>query len=183
MSNPTCVIIHGKKNPYCTIHYHWTAETSDQVCDVFNIVYALKGVNTRSKKTVITAIYEMLRETGGGVEFFSEADVRKILPEFTIFDNKNADRDCGVMAVGKERMNKMISGAQSICDVYLDEERVYIEFFDIDKKFLCGEPNEELIQSIGKKFVQSDGKMSFADLERLHDILIEMAEPTNRLND
>lgn len=183
MSNPTCIIIHGKKNPYCTIHYHWTAETSDQVCDVYNIVHALEGVNTRSKKAVIEAIYKMLRETGGGVEFFSEKDVRKILPEFTIFDNSNADRDHGVMAVGKERMDKMISGAQSVCAIYLTDKRVYIEFFDVDKEYLCGVKNEELIQDIGKKYVEADGLIPFASLEHLHDVLIEKAEPTDRWND
>lgn len=124
MGQRLVVSVYKNKNesePIMSIYYHWSAYTISALMESYNII---KSYRERKKSIPSEAgLILSMEKMGIRIDPQDLTYIQKLYPDLK-FNTEDADRNLGLIAMSKERIEQQIYWAEGLANVYLEEEDI-----------------------------------------------------------
>lgn len=111
----------SESEPIMSIYYHWSAYTVSALIESSNII---KSYQERKKSVPLEAgLILSMEKIGTRVDPRDSAYIQKLYPDLK-FNTEDADRNLGLIAMSKERIEQQLQWAEGLANVYLEEEEI-----------------------------------------------------------
>jgi hypothetical protein len=155
----------SESEPIMSIYYHWSAYTVSALIESSNII---KSYQERKKSIPLEAgLILSMEEIGTRIDPQDSTYIQKLYPDLK-FNTEDADRNLGLIAMSRERIEQQLNWAEGLANVYLEEEEI------INDCVVYYENEEDYNAYIMDIYVDDDDE----DVVAMHELSLLEIDPT-----